>query len=94
MATCSLDPSCTRPDTRGGGCLVHKFEGGRTLRFGGLHTFKTAREGGYTQMGLAKEFRRDAIRKGRSEKVAYVGRERAPTEQFINGRWEQVNARP
>jgi len=84
---------CSNPSTLGSPeCIRHKFADG--VRLGGLHTFKMAREGNYTQMGLAKDFRRDIIRRRRGDKVAYVGRERAPTEKFINGRWEQVDARP
>jgi hypothetical protein len=63
------------------------------MRINGLHTFKMAREGNYTQMELAADFRKDVVRRGRSEKVAYVGRERTPTDKWVNGRWEQVDAR-
>lgn len=90
---CSVE-GCVNPGTTGTPdlCIKHKFDEGRSLRFGGLHTFKMAREGNYTQHELAADFRKDIVRRGRSEKIAYVGRERTPTEQWnsTTKRWEMT----
>jgi hypothetical protein len=90
--TCSLVSGCERPDTSGGGCFKHKFEGG--VRINGLALFAHDRDLGVTQMGKVRDMF-DGVKdnqgrktKGSKDIQAVRGR-RGATERHINGRWEK-----
>jgi hypothetical protein len=53
MGTCSLELDCSRPETRGGGCIQHKFAGG--VRLNGVTLFRHDRDLGMTQHEKLRE---------------------------------------
>jgi hypothetical protein len=83
--TCSLVEGCPRPDTSGGGCVPHKFEGG--IRVKGMALFKHDRDLGLTQMGKAREQETEARADGRD--IMRVRGRKATTETYRNGSWEK-----
>lgn len=83
--TCSLVEGCPLPETSGGGCIPHKFEGG--IRTKGLALFKHDREHGLTQAAKVREQESDAKADGK-DIMRVMGRKRT-TETFRNGKWER-----